>query len=215
VGILDVLERVGLVRKDGDSAPADDGVDVEAGPAGLGVVAPPVPVEESSGMTINQVYEAAGVPASAYPAERLLRLLGGLKEMDEATRRLAIHAMDEADDSWTIDDPVKDAAAKVAALDAHAATIRAGVAQAERETQVNLGAAKERQKKAETDIRRQLEELNALLAREIARGTQEGVALEAGLQGKKERATRELDRLARTTGDLRGLMAQFTSNATK
>jgi len=174
-----------------------------------------VPVEESSGMTINQVYEAAGVPASAYPAERLLRLLGGLKEMDEATRRLAIHAMDEADDSWTIDDPVKDAAAKVAALDAHAATIRAGVAQAERETQVNLGAAKERQKKAETDIRRQLEELNALLAREIARGTQEGVALEAGLQGKKERATRELDRLARTTGDLRGLMAQFTSNATK
>ena len=163
-------------------------------------------------MTISQVYEAAGVPRSVYPAERLVRLLDGLKEMDEPTRRRAIQAMDEADDTWSIGDPIRDAGLKVAALEAHAATIRAGVQQAEQETLAAVAAMKQRQEKAQADIRRQLEELNALLAREIARGTQEGVALDAALQGKKDRAARELDKLARTTGDLRGLMAQFNTN---
>jgi len=211
-GLWSVLERAGLVKETKDPA-SEDGENVGADvPA---VVAPAVPVEESSGMTISQVYEAASVSASVYPAERLLRLLDGLKEMDEATRRIAIQAMDAADDSWTIDDPLRDAGAKVNALEAHAATIRAGVAQAEQESLAALAAAKERADKTQADIRKQLEELNALLAREIARGTQEGVALEAALQGKKERATRELDRLARTIGDLQGLVSRFNTNTIK
>ena len=209
VGFLDVLERTGFLKQAPDAASAETVVE-PATPT-----APPVPVEESSGMTISQVYEAAGVPAAVYPAERLLRLLAGLKEMDPATRLTAIKAMDAADDSWSIDDPMRDAGLKAAALEAHANTIRAGIAQAEQETQAGLATSKERHEAAQANIRRQLDELNGLLAREIARGTQDGVALEAALQGKKEHATRELARLANAAGELRGLMAQFNVKTTE
>lgn len=217
-GMMDLLERTGLVRRvgapaqeapaatkaEGEGAAQDAAVAAEAASVG---VAPPL--EQSTGVTLAQIYAAAGVPPCAYPAERLLRLIDGLKAMDEATRRQTIQALDAADDSWSLEDPQRDAATKVAAIERHAAAIRAGVAQTEQQTQAQLNELARRQESSVAEIRRQVADLEGLLAREIARGAQEGAGLEAALQASRESANRELDNLSRVTSALTGLIAQL------
>jgi hypothetical protein len=61
-------------------------------------------------------YATAGVAAAPYPAEKLLRLLDGLRAMDAPTRKAAVLAMDAADDNWAIADVVLDAQRKLRAL---------------------------------------------------------------------------------------------------
>jgi hypothetical protein len=220
-GMMDLLERAGLVRReegvlDAGEAPASNDVPESAPAAPLSSEpdAPLVnqePVADVSGLSLAQIYDSAGVAQASYPAERLLRLLDGLKAMDEGTRRQAIAAMDAADDTWTIDDPLHDASIKIAAIEAHAATLRAGVTQAENDTQLALGAAQQRQDTSVTEIKRQISELEGLLARELARGAQESAALTAALQSRKEAALRELESLMRTVGEFRALVSQFKS----
>ena len=214
-GLLDLLERAGLVRRmdeagtlpDEPAAATTDAIPQAAGAAAAPEPAPPV--EQSTGMSLEQVFAAAGVPPCAYPAERLLRLLDGLKAMDEATRRVTIQAIDAADDSWSIEDPLRDAQAKVASIERHAQAIRAGVAQAEQETQAHVQALAQRQESSVAEIRRQIADLEGLLAREIARGAQETAALEAALAAQRENANRELGSLSRAAGSLTGLVTQF------
>lgn len=231
--MMNLLERAGLVRRVEDpedmaegaestganDAGADHATDPSAdGSAGqapdFAAADAAPPVEESTGMTLEQVYAAAGVPPCAYPAERLLRLLDGLKAMDGALRHQTIQAIDAADDSWSIEDPQRDAAAKVAAIEAHAASIRTGLAQAEQETQAQVNELTQRQDTSVAEIRRQIADLEGLLAREIARGAQQGAGLESALQTKRENANRELRHLAQAAGELTGLIAQFGSAKT-
>ncbi|MDP2367588.1 methyl-accepting chemotaxis protein [Rhodoferax sp.] len=222
---MNLLERAGLVRREGeafdpDAAPASG----DSGDAALvASQAPPRPsdhgaplanegpVADVSGLSLAQIYASAGVAAASYPAERLLRLLDGLKAMEEGTRRQAIAAMDAADDTWTIADPLHDASLKIAAIEAHAATLRAGVTQAEQDTQMTLGAVQQRQDKSVAEIKRQINELEGLLARELARGAQESAALAATLQSRREAALRELESLMRTVGQFQALVSQFKS----
>ncbi len=217
-GMLDLLERAGLVRRVGE-AEVEPGV--SAAPPGedeMAAAASPeaaAPVEHSTGMTLEQVFAAAGVPPCAYPAERLMRLIDGLKAMDEPMRRLTIQAIDAADDSWSIADPMRDAAAKVASIERHAASVRAAVAQAERETQGRLSEVAKRQESSVAEVRRQIADLDGLLAREIARGAQETAALEAAFQSQRESANRELANLSRAAAALTGLIAQFGANTAR
>jgi chromosome segregation ATPase len=176
---------------------------------------PALPVEPGVSLSLEQIYAAASVPSCAYPAERLLRLLEGLKAMDEGLRRQTIQAIDSADDSWTIEDPKRDAAAKVAALERHAASLRAGLAQAEKDTQERLQALIQRQEGTVAEIRRQIADLEGLLAREIARGAQEQAALDAALQSQREAANHEIGNLSRAAAALTGLIAQFAIPVTK
>jgi hypothetical protein len=213
-GMLDLLEKAGLVRRVGDvgDLPPDTTITstTEAQqPPTATPTAPVAAVEATTGMTLEQVFAAANVPPCAYPAERLLRLLDGLKAMDEVTRRQTIQAIDAADDSWTIEDPMRDAAAKVASIERHASSIRAGVAQAEQETQARLRELVQRQESSVAEIRRQIADLDGLLAREIARGAQETAALEAALAAQRESANRELSNLSRAAAAFTGLIAQF------
>ena len=220
---MDLLERAGLVRRVGEdgemgAGSADAPSEVTGADAELSASSPPTgsapPIETVVGVSLEQIYADAGVPPCAYPAERLLRLLDGLKAMDEGMRRQTIQAIDAADDSWAIDDPKRDAAAKVAAIERHAASIRAGLAQAEQDTQAQLEQLTQRQESSVSEIRRQIGDLEALLAREIARGAQDSAGLEAALQTTKADANRELAELARASGALTGLIAQFGSDKT-
>ena len=61
------------------------------------------------GHAFEDIFAAAGVPVSPYPAEKLLRLLDGLRAMDAGTRKMAVLAMDAADDNWQISDCLSDA----------------------------------------------------------------------------------------------------------
>lgn len=229
-GMLDLLERAGLVRRVGETEDASAGVpvgeysaDAVPAPAPPAPRTPPTPpaapataapaAQDGAGMSLEQVFAAAGVPACAYPAERLLRLLDGLKAMDEPMRRQTIQAIDAADDSWTIEDPMRDAAAKVASIERYASTIRAGVAQAEQETQVRLRELTQRQESSVAEIRRQIADLEGLLAREIARGAQENAALEAALVAQRDSANRELADLSRAAAAFATLITQFGGHA--
>ncbi len=220
-GMFDLLERAGLVRRVEEAAPS--ATDAQPSEATHEAMEPPEAdtappnlesTAQSTGMSLEHVYAAAAVPPCAYPAERLLRLIDGLKAMDPSTRTQTIHALDSADDSWSLDDPKRDAAAKVAALERHAASIRAGVAQAERQTQAQQSQLAQRQETSVAEIRRQIADFEGLLAREIARGAQEHAALEAALQAQRESANHELSNLTRASGAMAGLIAQFPVNTT-
>lgn len=220
-GMLNLLEKAGLVRRvddgGGSDEPSPSHVAADAAAAEVPHLAelPALPVEPGVGLSLEQIYAAASVPSCAYPAERLLRLLEGLKAMDEGLRRQTIQAIDSADDSWTIEDPKRDAAAKVAALERHAASLRAGLAQAEKDTQERLQALIQRQEGTVAEIRRQIADLEGLLAREIARGAQEQAALDAALQSQREAANHEIGNLSRAAAALTGLIAQFAIPVTK
>lgn len=213
---MSLLEKAGLVSRvedvsheAGAHAPLHEATAPE--PSELGGT---VPVASdgaalSPGLSLDQVYENAGVPASPYPAERLLRLLDGLKAMDDGLRRQTIEAIDAADDTWTIQDPISDATHKVRAMSEHAAALRAGVSASQSETEAQLGVIRARQEEALKTIRQQISDLEALMAREIARGAQECAALEADHQARRHAAERDLEQLSRTSADMQGLIHQF------
>jgi hypothetical protein len=232
-GMLDFLEKAGLVRQEAPAVPgALPDPMVGAGPFGTGQgiatsplftpqgmpAAPGLPAAVPSGPAaqagtaaprLEEIYAKEGVQPSPYPAERLLRLIDGLSAMDQATRDMTIKAIDAADESWTIADPLADAQAKSGALGAQAARVQAQLRQIEQETQSRLGALRARQDKVLGDIRKQTAELEALAARETARAAQESAALEMGLKSAKDRAAWELDALAQTRSRLQGLLAQY------
>jgi DNA anti-recombination protein RmuC len=216
-GMMGFLEKAGLVRReDGEPATQPEHVDT----AELEIDIPPMPkasatavsVDENASMSLEAIYQQAGVASCAYPAERLMRLIDGLKAMDEPTRLRTIQAIDEADESWTIQDPIKDANAKAEAIRVHSKAIHASLATSEQETQALLMEIRQRQEKSTTEIRQQIAELESLLTREIARGAQETALLESSLQSKKELVNRELANLSRTARELQTLASQFSVN---
>lgn len=211
-GVLDFLEKAGLVKQDASSnGPADTSMTsattTSFTPATLEVNSS----SPSGASTLNlvEVYANAGVPASVYPAERLLRLVDGLSAMDEATRNLAIKAMDEADESWTIADPLKDASIKLQVLATYGASIQADLQQFEAETQKRLADIRTRQELRVGEINKQMSELESLLAREIARGDEECAKQEANLAVTREQSTRELGNIAYSISALQRLGTQF------
>lgn len=224
-GMMSLLERAGLVRQEeeevAEAVAADSGAgepmpDVAGTEPATAAPAPSLDASaepSAAGLTLEQIYATAQVPSCAYPAERLLRLIAGLNAMDPAVRRQTIQAIDAADESWTIDDPLHDAAAKVAAIEGHASALRSGLGQAEQQTQAHLAALRQKLDASVAEIRRQITDLEGLLAREITRGAQEAAALEGALQSRKDSTSRELDGLQRAAGELQGLVAQFRSPA--
>ncbi|MBH2009264.1 MAG: hypothetical protein I8H71_06155 [Xanthomonadaceae bacterium] len=220
-GILSFLEKAGLVKTDAPAAqpvPPVDESTPDAGPEPQSpgpAPAPATPLAQGDGtpLRLDDIYASEGVAASAYPAERLLRLLDGLSAMDEATRQMAIRAMDAADESWTIDDPLADAAAKVKALAAHAGRLQANLAQLERETQAQLNAVNLRQEQAVGNIRKQITELEALASRELARAAQETATHEASLKAASEQTAQELGQVMQASQRLQSLALQFGTPA--
>ena len=70
----------------------------------------------SEGVELNVIYAEASVPTVAFPIERLAKIVDGLNQLDTATKKVVIASMDAADDTWTVDDVLGDARAKIAAL---------------------------------------------------------------------------------------------------
>lgn len=170
--------------------------------------------EPGEPLNLDDIYATQGVGPSLYPAERLLRLVDGLSAMDEATRLMAIKAMDAADESWTIADPLADAAAKVAALQAHAHGLSTHLQQLEQHTQTQLDAIAQRQDKVVGDIRQQIAELEGLAAREMSRSAQETAAQQASLQSARQTIARDLAEVAQVSQRLQSLANQFGNTTT-
>ena len=226
-GMLDFLEKAGLVTRDTPQPQAVPEIEIELTPGTPPPPpSPPPPVPRcqllqaaavaNAGVALNlgDIYARAGIAPALYPAERLLRLVDGLSAMDAATRLMAINAMDAADDSWTMADPLADAAAKVAALGSHGESLKLKLQQLELETQSVLDGVLARQEKVVGDIRKQIAELEALVARELSRSAQETAEYQASLQAARDQTSRELAELTQVSLRLQSLSSQFGTPST-
>jgi hypothetical protein len=151
--------------------------------------------EIAEGQPFEAYYAQAGVDPAPYPAEKLLRLLDGLRAMDPRTRKSAVIAMDAADDNWAIADVVLDAERKVAALAQIEQTLRAQVAQ------IVEHAQKEKEKqdsyiaKAAAKIRGDIEKLEQMLEKEIAESAAHKAQLDAQVHAAEAAFQRESVRI--------------------
>ncbi|MBK9443148.1 MAG: methyl-accepting chemotaxis protein [Comamonadaceae bacterium] len=222
-GMLDFLEKAGLVTRDeplaaappealelGNTTPLTAGIPPSAAPVDV-ASAPPVSPAGAAvvALSLDTIYASAGIALAQYPAERLLRLMDGLSAMDPATRLMAIKAMDAADESWTIADPLADADAKVLALAAHGDTLKANLQQLEQQTQAQLDQLMSRQEAVVGDIRKQISELEALVERELARTAQEVSLHQGNLAAARSQTSAELNEMGQISQRLQSLSTQF------
>lgn len=187
-------------------APAEIENQVESEPALTSVST----VQES--VPFTDIYNQAGLQATPFPAEKLLKLIDGLRVMDAATRKTAILAMDAADDAWTIDDAVLDAQRKINALNGYQQDLLDQVQQQEQETQKQVAALKARQEVVTQEIRKQIADLETLLERKVADGGRDLALLETELQSSRDMARRESQRMDAEKNRLQEILSQFGSS---
>lgn len=189
----------------------------EPAPAPATQEAPPVHYETgevTEGKTFEQIFADASIPPSPFPAERLLRLLDGLRAMDEATRKAAVSAMDAADENWAIEDPVLDAQRKIGALESYRQALDAQVASKEQEVSQAIAELKAVQERAIEEIRKQITALEKLLEREVQKTAEQIAGMESELKARQEAAIREATRMTAEINKLREIPAQFVSSTT-
>lgn len=68
------------------------------------------------GMPFQDIYDLAGVPAVSYTAEQLLKVITGIASLPEEMRGQTLKALDDADDSWSLESVKVDASHKIDAL---------------------------------------------------------------------------------------------------
>lgn len=162
---------------------------------------PEVLVDESGSPAITEgrpfedIYSANGVGASAYPVEKLLAFMGGLATMPPDQVRMVVAAMDAADTSWTIQDPVDDAVAKIEVLQSEKRRLTATAAQVEGQGKADAEALDTGLAATSTDIRQQIEALQVRLQEEITRVAAEKSAIETRSRAARDACTRETARL--------------------
>jgi hypothetical protein len=201
---LRALEKVGLVQVDGGTeepqpvqSMTDDRPPAAAPSDDVPLSAADLVGPESSRIAESATFDTyyATVATCPYPAEKMLKLLDGLQAMDVNTRKSAVTAMDQADDSWAIDDTVADARAKIAALTAQASALTARIGALEKETDAAIKLLSSQNDDAIAAIRKQMAELDAMLSRQIEKAAAEKADFQAQLQSAREACTRETGRL--------------------
>lgn len=225
--LLKGLSKLGLVELEdqgpGPSQMPEDDIDKllasigsEGGESNpVATMAEPTPVvlqptiEVSAGQSLEEIYAAAGVPPSPYSAEKLLTLLTGLQALPMAQRLTAVEAMDNADDSWEITDPVRDAEAKIVALQQAKSKLSADVTTARSEAQAKLAQEAEYQEQATAEIRKQIAELEATLQAEVEKCASNKAAIEKSLDQTEESCQREQAKFDSEIQRLSGLVQTF------
>jgi chromosome segregation ATPase len=122
---------------------------------------------------------------------------------------MAVKAMDAADESWSIEDPLADAAAKTRALSVHAQQLQADLQAMQTQTQTRLDAIAARQEQVVGDIRKQINELEALVARELSRAAADTANQQADLKAAQDQTARALGEIAQLSQRLQSLSGQF------
>jgi hypothetical protein len=219
-GLKGLLARARLIElsdaEQADLSPHEDVLPV-AEEAAAQAPAPPLAVTEcevEEDKPLDKIFELAAVPGSVFPADKLLRLLDGLRTMDAGTRKTAVLAMDAADDGWQIADPLLDAQRKIAALESYKQRLAAQVAGAEEDVSAKIAQIKSSLERTATEIRKQISELEQLLQREVAKAAQETTNLEAGLRATREAAAREVRRMEREIERFAEIPANFAQPVT-
>lgn len=222
-GFLGLLAKAKLVDLSPDEQAAFDGESAPALQQEMPelvheiVLQPPAEGESGieEGKALDDIFSLASVPTAAYPAEKLLRLLDGLRAMDASTRKAAVLAMDAADDNWTIADPVNDARRKMATLEAYKQRLTQQVAVTEQATASQTEEIRSGLERISAEIRAQITELEQLLEREVAKSAQQTTSLEASMRSTREVAAREHRRMDIEIERLSEIPASFSQPTTE
>ncbi|MEY4562760.1 MAG: hypothetical protein RLZZ618_2037 [Pseudomonadota bacterium] len=128
--------------------------------------------------SVVDIYAAAQIGASPFPAEKLLKVLDGLKALEPSARKAAVMALDASDDAWSVDDVLLDAQRKTQALDDERQRLQKVAADAQAAAVARVSQSEAGLQDAVARIRQQIAELEGLLQRELTRGAQEKTAIE-------------------------------------
>jgi hypothetical protein len=218
---LRVLQKAGLVEIDEATetaeSPAEAAVPDLPPPEEAAPPSPEILPEAQSRIQESRAFDALyadrGVPASPFPAEKLLKLLDGLRAMEPATRKAAVLAMDAADDAWTIDDAALDASRKIKALNETKSLLAQQAASSAAHAQEKMKAREQRQAEAVAAIRNQIGDLESLMQREVETGTGEKAALEAQVRAAGEACQRECARIDAEVARLKEVLDTFVPPA--
>ena len=240
-GLLDLLARAKLVElseeekrsvaeRQASVAPAvspppsaSDGTASSPSNEGAGEVAGEIPSSSSraepsslpplgEARGFDAIYAAANLPEVPFPAEKLLRLLDGLRAMDAGTRKTAVLAMDAADDHWQIGDCIDDARRKIAALQDYKQQLARQLQIDEQQAAEKLAQVRAGLDTASAAIRQQIAELEQLLERKIAQTAQETGAIEAEMRAAREALSRETRRIDAEIERLHEIPQQFAAS---
>jgi hypothetical protein len=166
-----------------------------------------VGVEEGLGFV--DIYARQSVAEASFPVERLLKLVEGLRALDPTTRRAAIMAMDVADETWSMDQVLADADAKVAALRGHQRQMQGaanGVVQANRERVAALESSRDGRL---AELRQQISALEAQIQDAIGTTAADVAKLQSESESNKAALLRETQRIDAHILNLEELAAQF------
>jgi hypothetical protein len=223
-GFLKALKKVGLIDVDEpvDAASAVSDASPPSAQASVARAATSAPAEEPlsadlvsadivESIPLEQIYADGQVPSCPYPAEKLLKVLAGLKAMDVGTRRAAIAAMDAADDSWRIEDVLLDAECKIKALQTRKKMLAAQAQASDAEAAARVSEREAQQQQALDNVRKQIADLQALMEREVAKATADKAAALAKAQSTRGAGTRETLRLDQEIERLREISTTFAA----
>jgi dGTP triphosphohydrolase len=193
-----LLAATGIVQLEAEAEELPPAVPAEAAEAASAETGPSLAPEAgvvAERKPFDELYRAASVPPSPFAAEKLLKLLDGLATLPMDVRKQMVKAMDEADDSWTIDDVVLDAQRKIKVLTASKQVVAQQAAAAAKNAESEIAAINRRQAESTAQIRRQITELNALLERESTKAVQAAAEVNAQSRSNQEAGVREAARL--------------------
>jgi hypothetical protein len=166
-----------------------------------------VGVEE--GLSFADIYGRQNVAEASFPVERLLKLVEGLRTLDPTTRRAAIMAMDVADETWSMDQVLADADAKLAALRGHQRQMQGAadaLVQANRERIAALESSRDGRV---GELRQQIAALETQIHDVIGTTAADVAKLQSESESNKAALLRETQRIDAHVLNLQELVAQF------
>jgi hypothetical protein len=201
---IDAIIRRAAEAEAAPSAREDTPVDAPLHAAEAGEA---VGVEE--GLSFTDIYLRQSVADAQFPVERLLKLVEGLRALDPTTRRAAIMAMDVADETWSMDQVLADADAKMAALRGHQRQMQGaadGVVQANRERVAALETSRDGRL---AELRQQIAGLEAQIQDAVGTTAADVAKLQSESESNKAALMRETQRIDAHILNLQELVAQF------
>jgi hypothetical protein len=165
------------------------------------------------GVELAAIYAQAGVPAAAFPIEKLAKLIEGMNQLDAATKKTVVAAMDAADDLWDIASVIADGKAKRAALTAYKGDVASGERAINDEIARRLDANQADKAARLADIDRQIAALQGRREETISETSTVAATLRVQGSAAAEAAERERNRIDDAIRGLDGLIALFDTAA--
>lgn len=166
------------------------------------------------GVDFPTIYAEATVAPTSFSIEKLAKLVEGLNQLDAATKKTAVSAMDAADDSWKIEDVLADGQAKIAALTAYLGDITACETAINEEVNRRVNENQVQKAKSLEDLDAKIAKLQAEREAAISEAATEASSLRAQSAAAAEAAERERTRITAAIKGHEGLVSLFGSTTT-